>query len=60
MVFVNCQNETYILLLSSTGRGGIFFTEPGGKLECRLTVEENAIKELFEETFATLRVDDLS
>lgn len=60
MVFVNCQNETYILLLSSTGRGGIFFTEPGGKLECRLTVEENAIKELFEETFATIRVDDLS
>lgn len=37
MVFIECQNEIYVLLLSSTGRGGVFLTEPGGKLEPNLT-----------------------
>ncbi|CAK74199.1 unnamed protein product (macronuclear) [Paramecium tetraurelia] len=59
MIFIECKQEIYVLLLSSTGRGGVFFTEAGGKLEPRLNTEENAIKELFEETYATFKVKSL-
>lgn len=59
MIFIECKQEIYLLLLSSTGRGGVFFTEAGGKLEPKLTKEENAIKELFEETYATFKVKSL-
>ncbi|CAD8213943.1 unnamed protein product [Paramecium octaurelia] len=59
MIFIECKQEIYVLLLSSTGRGGVFYTEAGGKLEPRLNTEENAIKELFEETYATFKVKSL-
>lgn len=59
MLFIECKQEIYLLFLSSTGRGGVFFTETGGKLEPKLNTEENAIKELFEETYATFKLNSL-
>lgn len=39
MVFVKSNNINYILLLYSATRGGVYFSEPGGKLETNLNPE---------------------
>ena len=55
MIFIKRENEIYVYL--GVSKRGL--EEQGGNLSKNLTNKENALKELFEETFATIYTNDI-
>ncbi|CAD8071601.1 unnamed protein product [Paramecium sonneborni] len=59
MVFIKDKEETLVLLLQNIRKRQMVMMEPGGILEVGLSSMSNALKELYEETFAGLSKSDL-
>ncbi|CAD8157491.1 unnamed protein product [Paramecium pentaurelia] len=59
MIFIKHKEETLVLLLQNIRRKQLVLMEPGGIQETGLSSMSNALKELYEETFAGLSKADL-
>ena len=55
MIFIKREDEIYVYL--GVSKRGL--EEQGGVLSKNISCKENALKELFEETFATVYADDI-
>ncbi|CAK71519.1 unnamed protein product (macronuclear) [Paramecium tetraurelia] len=59
MVFIKHKEDTLVLLLQNIRKRQLVLMEPGGNQEVGLSSMSNALKELYEETFAGLSKSDL-
>ncbi|CAD8065562.1 unnamed protein product [Paramecium sonneborni] len=59
MIFIKDKDETLVLLLQNIRKKQMVMMEPGGIQEVGLSSMSNALKELYEETFAGLSKSDL-
>lgn len=59
MIFIKQENETLVLLMQTYSDKKLVLQEPGGGMSKGLSYAHNALKELYEETFASLSRESL-